>query len=185
LTDHVEVLMLFDEKTRRVVRRFEATIARDPGDAEAHLGMGLWWHWSEMYAKASTRFERGVEFGPGSEGGVRARAGLLATCPDPAYRDGEAAVRDAAAAIARARATRELTINWKHRMFLETLAAALAELGDFEAAAEVEREALRYCITRINEETAQARIAQFQRGERLRLDQGLGRSSVSRRPAAE
>jgi len=69
-------------------------------------------------------------------------------------------------------------------MFLETLAAALAERGDFEAAAEVEREALRFCITRISEETARARIAQFQRGGRLRLDAGLVRSGVSRRPPA-
>jgi tetratricopeptide (TPR) repeat protein len=176
--------MLVGEKTRQVVRRFEARIARDPGDAEAHLDMGLWWHWSLLYAKASRRFDRAVELDPGFAYALCARASLLATCPDPAYRDGEAAVRDAAAAIARARAARELTTNWTHRMFLETLAAALAERGDFEAAAEVEREALRFCITRISEETARTRIAQFQRGGRLRLDAGLVRSGVSRRPPA-
>ena len=110
--------------------------------------MGLWWHWSELYAKASRRFDRAVELDPGFAWALCARASLLATCPDSAYRDGEAAVRDAAAAIARARAAGELTTNWTHRVFRETLAAALAERGDFEAAAEVEREALRYCIGR-------------------------------------
>jgi len=72
--------------------------------------------------------------------------------PDPTYRDGEGAVRDASGAIALARAARELTTSWKHRVFLQTLAAALAERGDFEAAAE--RHALPYCITRVNERAA-------------------------------
>src|SRR6478736_3912349 len=50
--------------------------------------------------------------------------------PDPTYRDGEGAVRDASGALALARADR----------------------GDFEAAAE--RHALPYCITRVNERAA-------------------------------
>ena len=112
------------------------------------------------------------------------RADLRATCPDPTYRDGEGAVRDASGAIALARAARELTTSWKHRVFLQTLAAALAEHGDFEAAAEVERHALPYCITRVNERAAWARIAQFERGEPSRVEAGWMWLVVSRPPPA-
>src|SRR4029077_15790965 len=48
----------------------------------------LWWHWSQLYAKASRRFDRAVELDPGFAYALCARASLLATCPDPAYRDG-------------------------------------------------------------------------------------------------
>jgi hypothetical protein len=109
----------------------------------------------------------------GGTGSTSTRASLLATCPDSRYRDGELAVRDATVALNLARERRQLTTNWKHRMYLETLAAALAERGDFDAAVRVEQEAL-------NEETANARIAQFRAGMPLRVEEGLLRSGFAR-----
>jgi hypothetical protein len=143
--------------------------------------MGLWWYWNGAYAGASERFDSAVRLDPKFSRALCWRAALRGTCPDPIYRDGKGAVSDASGAIALARAGRELSTNWKHRVYLETLAAALAERGDFEAAAEVERQALPYCITRINEERAWTRIAQFQRGERLRVGTDPMRSGVTAR----
>jgi hypothetical protein len=110
-----------------------------------------------------------------------ARASLLATCPDARYRTGEVAVRDATVALDVARESGQLITNWKHRLYLETLATVLAERGDFDAAVRVEQEALPFCLTRINEETANARIAQFRAGMPLRVEEGLVCSRLPRR----
>ena len=170
-----------DAKTRRAVERFEAQIARDLDDAYAYVNMGLWWHWNEEYARALDHYDTAVRLDPVFAHARCARASLLATCPDARYRNGEVAVRDATVALDVARESGQLTTNWKHRMYLETLAAALAECGDFDAAVQVEQEALPLCITRINEETANARIAQFRAGVPLRVEEGLVRSGPPRR----
>ena len=54
------------------------------------------------------------------------RAWLWATCPDAKYRDGKRAVESATRAC-------ELS-EWKFAVFIDALAAAYAEAGDFEAA---------------------------------------------------
>ena len=171
-----------DEKTRRAVARFEGQTARDPHDPYPHVNMGLWWHWLEAYAKARHHYDIAIQLDPRFAYALCARGGLLATCPDPTYRNGETAVRDATAALGIARETKQLTTNWKHRMYLETLAAARAEHGDFEAAVRIQHEVLPFCITRVNEGVAHARIAQFQGRQALRVARGLVRSGVGPPP---
>ena len=169
-----------DPKTRRRVERFEAQIARDPGDAYAYVNMGLWWHWLEHYAKAIDHYDIAIQLDPRFAYARCARASLLATCPDPRFRSGVSAVRDATAALGIASETNRLTTNWKRRMYLGALAAALAERGDFDAAVRTQRETLPFCITRTNENVANVRIAQFQGRQALRAATGLIRSGVSR-----
>ena len=83
-------------------------------------------------------------------------------------------------ALEGALAGRPLTLNWKRRMYRETVAAALAERGEFDAAVLMQREVLAFCITRVSEKTAAARIAQFQAGQALRLSTGLVRRGIAR-----
>ena len=67
-------------------------------------------------------------------GGHWRLAWLLATCPDPAFRDGRTAVAEAMQACERS--------EWKHTRSIDVLTAAYAETGDFAQALNYERQAL-------------------------------------------
>jgi tetratricopeptide (TPR) repeat protein len=169
-----------DRKIRRARERFEADVARDPGDAHAYVNMALFWHWSLEYANALELYSGAIRIGPAFPYALCARASLLATCPDSTYRDGDLAVRDATMALEGALAGPPMTLNWKRRLYRETVAAALAERGEFDAAVLMQREVLPFCMTRVSEKTAAARIAQFQAGQALRLSTGLVRRGIGR-----
>jgi len=161
-----------DSKTLHAVARLEAELVRDPSDSYAHLEIALLWHWSQEYASALDHYNSAIRLDPEFPYAVCARASLLATCPDPRYRDGDLAVRDARAALDIAGRTGQMTTNWRRRMYRATLAAALAERGEFDAAVLMVRETLPFCITRLAEEQARACIARFQEGQPVRSDRG-------------
>lgn len=169
-----------DRKIRSALERFEADVARDPGDAHAYVNMALVWHWSFEYANALELYNGAIRLDPAFPYALCARASLLATCPDFTYRDGDLAVRDATMALDRALEGPPMKLNWKRRLYRETLAAALAERGEFDAAILMQREVLPFCITRISEKTATERIAQFQARQPLRLSTGLVRRGILR-----
>jgi len=62
------------------------------------------------------------------------RASLRATCPDPAFRDGKAAVAEAKRACD--------LVKWNYADYIDTLAAACAESGDFASAVRYEQQAI-------------------------------------------
>lgn len=148
-----------DAKTLHAVARLEAELVRDPGDSYAHLEIALLWHWDQEYARALDHNNSAIRLDPEFPYALCARASLLATCPDPRYRDGDLAVRDARAALDLAGRMRQITTNWRRRMYRQTLAAALAERGDFAEAILIEREAVTFGITEIEEESTTPVIA--------------------------
>jgi serine/threonine-protein kinase len=96
--------------------------------AEARAGLG---RWTQALADA----EEAARREPESPGGWNMVAWLKATCPDPAVRDGGAAVTAAIRACEAAR--------WVGGSYLDTLAAAYAEAGRFADAARSQERALR------------------------------------------
>jgi tetratricopeptide (TPR) repeat protein len=79
-----------------------------------------------------------VTYEVGNTGGMALaldlRASLRATCPDPSFRDGKAAVADAKKAC-------DLS-KWKEAQYIDTLAAAYAQSGDFDSAIRYEQQAI-------------------------------------------
>jgi Tfp pilus assembly protein PilF len=81
------------------------------------------------YAEASKEFNFLISLHPRPVTLARAlsdRAWFQATCPDPSFRNGKQAVRDAKAACS--------IMQWKDEDMIDTLAAAYAETGDFDSA---------------------------------------------------
>lgn len=91
----------------------------------------------QNFAQALADFRAAVRTSPEDLVACNELAWLLATSPDPALRDGDAAREIAGKIVARAR-----RINW-----LETLAAASAEAGDFPQAVALEEEARQMAVT--------------------------------------
>lgn len=134
-------------KSLLVVEDCEARIGRDASDARAHFDLGSHWHYLGEYAKALALYDEAVRLQPRSALILCGRANLLATCPDPDRRNGAIALRDSLAALEIARLAGELATEWKLRQYVGAVACAHAELGDFEAAASVLREALPSIVT--------------------------------------
>jgi tetratricopeptide (TPR) repeat protein len=158
-----------------MLEQFLADVARNPDDAVAYARMGQWWHWKRHYADALDLLNRSIRMDPDFAFARCARADLLSTCPDAAYRDGTSAVDDARTALNIARRKGELKKDWRHREYLRVLAAAYAETGDFAAAIETEHESLAFAITDRAACAIKAHLAKYEAREPIRKAGGLMR----------
>ena len=106
----------------------------EEGNPEARVALaGMYFHGEgapKNAARAAQLYAQELESSPVKAGNML--AWIRATHPDPALRDGDAALRLAEQVVALA----------PDPDFLDTLAAAHAELGDFDSAIRVQREAL-------------------------------------------
>jgi tetratricopeptide (TPR) repeat protein len=105
---------------------FEAALLR----ASANAALG-------RYAESLKEIEHVIAIRPRTTGLARAlsdRAWLRATCPDPSFRNGRQAIKDAKAACG--------IMSWDDEDMIDTLAAAYAESGDFDSAVRYEEQAL-------------------------------------------
>jgi tetratricopeptide (TPR) repeat protein len=100
-----------------------------PEDFEAYNNRGMAWFRKGEYNKAIADHARALELNPDYAEAHQRMAWILSVCPDPEYRSGETALIMAKKAI-------ELRPD---RHFWDTLAAAHAETGDVELAADIQK----------------------------------------------
>ena len=110
------------------IKDFTAAIKLNPKNAGFYYNRGSIWSTKAEWGNAIEDFDQSVRTDPSFERSHNALAWLLATCPVPKYRDGKRSVEHATTAC-------ELT-DWEKGLYLNTLAAAYAELGDFDQAIE-------------------------------------------------
>ncbi len=97
-----------------------------PENAYLYCFRAYLWELKKECGKAVAGYTEAIGIDPRDAYAFNNRAWLLATCPDPVVRDGKKAIASATEAC-------QIT-EWKNGELLDTLAAAYAEAGDFDAA---------------------------------------------------
>lgn len=175
-----------DEKWDAALRDADRAINLEPGMGRAYQVKGRVYFETKRYADAVAAYTKVMQLSPNWPNGVMARgdayaaagnyraaladfragmrrypnsprvhdglAWFLATCPEAKWRDGPQAVREATQAC-------EFT-NWKDGDYIDTLAVALAEAGDFEQAIRREEQAIQRG-PKDNQKTFAKRLALF------------------------
>ena len=121
LREHVRGL-----KYDLAIVQLSLAIQLNPQDAAAYAGRGAAFTLKHEFKNAIADYNEAIRIQPKSPGAYNGRAWIWATCPDEKYRDGTKAIESATRACA--------ITDWMVAKYLETLAAACAELGDFGSA---------------------------------------------------
>jgi len=118
----------------RAIKDFDASIKLDDTFAPAFVSRGDALAAKKQYEKALKDYEESIRLDPKDGTGLNGKAWILATCPDKKYRDGKKAVVLATMACEQTR--------FKEAGFLETLACAHAEAGQFDEAVKWQKKAI-------------------------------------------
>ena len=113
---------------------YHRAIQLDPNYVHAYICCALITKQRRKFAQAVAEFTAIIRIAPDNAEAHRTLARILATCNNDAVRDGNRAVQEATRAC-------ELT-RWTDPDGLDTLAAAYAEIGDYQAAVEWQTKAI-------------------------------------------
>ena len=139
----------------RAIVDFDQAIQINPRDAKAYVNRSLAYRAKHDYAKAIADDNQAIQIDPRDMHAYNNLAWDLATCPQAELRDGKKAVEYATKAC-------ELS-GWKVPAYMDTLAAACAEAGDFDDAVKWESQFLE--TPKLRDQTiadAKSRLALYQ-----------------------
>ncbi len=112
----------------KAIADFTEVIRLRPTFGMGYFNRGNAWKNKGEYDKAIADYNKSIEVDPDDPRAYNILAWFQATCPDKQFRDGEKAIRNA---------TRAYDLdNGQHWNLIDTLAAANAEIGDFNKARE-------------------------------------------------
>jgi len=147
-------------KLDKAISDYSEVIRLYPKDAAAYINRGNAWRAKGEFDKAISDYNEPIRLDPFvATDAYNSLAWLQATCPDARYRDGRKAVENARKAC-------ELT-DWKYYGYIDTLAAAYAETGDFCEAIKWLRKAMEMAPIKYVE-TRKEMLAAFQSGKPYR-----------------
>ncbi len=139
-------------------------IRLNPDNSESFYNRGSLWRRKHEYPKAISDYTTSIKVNPQFLESLNQLAWIQATCSDAGFRNGKQALEYATKAC-------EQT-EWKDAGFLDTLAAAYAEAGDFEKAVEWQTKAMNLAP---EEEKAdyRSRLELYESGKPYRDEQGV------------
>ncbi len=136
----------------------------DPPPPEP-VARGFYWSERGEHARAVAAYEEALKLLPEDFYSLNGLAWILSTCPKATIRDGKRAVQLATRAC-------DLTF-WEMSAYVDTLAAAQAEAGDFKAAIELQRKAID-CLSQgeTGEHEMRLRLEGYEANRPYRPDRG-------------
>jgi protein O-mannosyl-transferase len=165
---HLNLARLYDQQNQltEAAAHFASALVAMPNDAGLHIRLGSVFAKQNRTAEAIRHYREALRLSPDNGMALNNLAWLLATHPDPGFRDGVEAVR-------LARSAAELAGN-KDAQALDTLAAAFAEASRYAEAIHAAQRALD--LAQVTGETNLAREIQ------LRLQKYMNRQPIRDNP---